>query len=82
MLLLLEKEKKVELILLATQYHTVGNRSDSYSGDLARRPTIMTMEKFFRDFEAAQLNAGIAEPITTRVYPLTSSPIHYFLIVL
>jgi len=53
MLLLLEKEKKVELIFLASQYRTVGNKSDSYSGDTARRPTIMTMEKFFRGFEAA-----------------------------
>ena len=39
-------------MLLASQYRTVGNRPDSYSGDPARRPAITTMKKFSRGFEA------------------------------
>jgi hypothetical protein len=83
---LLVYKKEVKLILLASKYRTVCNRSDSYSGDLAGRHDINTMEKHFPWWLRSRLlrvdNAGIVQPITTPVHPPTSSPIHYCLIVL
>jgi hypothetical protein len=81
--LLVYKKEEVELILLASKYRTVCNRSYSYSGDPARRNDINTMEKHFPWLRSRLLdNAGIVQPITTPVHPPTSSPIHYCLIVL